>query len=184
MPTMSKQLLERVQAFCRRADASDVNGLDFQHIAICERRCWLHARRSDMNEWNEGIRAGLARHESSHVRDRSTSGLFGLSPDRLDWTGRIVHEEKSSFSHSEASLLQALFYAFLMTAATRQPWSVRLSRIGGKKTITRHLNEEVVADMEYHLEHILAIRSLNTVPEASRIGICDGCSNCELCWEA
>jgi hypothetical protein len=48
-----------------------VHGLEFQHAALCARRCWLHLHRAHLNAWSEHIRRGEVRHAESHSRDRS-----------------------------------------------------------------------------------------------------------------
>ena len=58
MPTIEPDHLARIRAFCDRAEELDVQGLDFQHAAICRRRCWLHLHRASMNEWSDLIRLG------------------------------------------------------------------------------------------------------------------------------
>lgn len=173
---------DAIRRFCERAEELGANGLDFQHAAICERRCWLHLRRASLNDWSALIRLGEARHAGSHVRDTSASGLDGLRPDRVDWEARAVIEQKNSSSHVEASLGQAFFYAALLSRASGEPWSVGLN-IGPSRRSTKHdLDVGRIASLDALLEVIARLKGAPKIPDAALILACSGCSNSPLCW--
>src|SRR3546814_2268359 len=117
-----EDLLRRCREFSENAVKRGVNGLDFQHVAICERRCWLHRKRTSFNAWSDLIRSGQVLHDDLHRRDSSADGLVGLAPDRIDWDSSTVMENKSSASAFEASADQTAFYAILLSAATGRAW--------------------------------------------------------------
>src|SRR3546814_3965746 len=81
----SEDLLRRRREFSEIATKRGINGLDFQHVAICERRCWLHRKRISFNAWSDLIRTGQVLHDDLHRRDASVDGLAGLAPDRIAW---------------------------------------------------------------------------------------------------
>jgi CRISPR-associated exonuclease Cas4 len=174
--------MQRILKLYDRASRIEANGLDFQHAAICGRRCWLHKKRLSLNAWSEEIRRGEILHASSHIRDRSVSGLMGLRPDRLDWNASLVIEEKRSTSYMEAACDQAAFYAVCLTAATSRMWSARLDMSRSKKRIPVPLNEVRLDRLERSMVLIEALCSSSAVPNAARIGACSGCSNAEFCW--
>ncbi|WP_185961188.1 Dna2/Cas4 domain-containing protein [Telmatospirillum sp. J64-1] len=155
--------------------------MHIQHAAICARRCWLHLHRASMNEWSENIRLGFQRHADSHGRDRSTAGLLGLHPDRLDWEAGIVIEEKTSASYLEASMDQAAFYAALMSRATGRIWSARLYVMGSKRYHEVSLDPGRVERLERALDLIETLKRATAVPAARPISACRGCSNNEFC---
>jgi CRISPR-associated exonuclease Cas4 len=181
MPTMESDHLARIRAFCDRAEDLEVQGLDFQHAAICRRRCWLHLHRASMNEWSDLIRLGEVLHVHSHSRDRSIAGLTGLKPDRLDWERRIVVEEKSSKSHSEAAHDQLSFYAALMTRVSGRLWSGRLYVLGARRYWDVALDDARLTRLEASLDLIASLKKDPKVPPASRLQACNGCSNSEFC---
>ena len=181
MSTKDLDYLDRVRSFCERAELIDAQGLDFQHAILCARRCWLHLHRASMNEWSELIRLGAVRHAYSHRRDRSTSGLMGLHPDRIDWNERTVIEEKSTKSHVEAAEDQLAFYAALLTAASGQPWTGRLYTSGAKRYREVTLNSLRMERLEASLTLLKKLKSEPHPPGVESLAICSGCSNAELC---
>lgn len=181
MSAMDLAFLERVRAFCERAGRIDAQGLLFQHAALCARRCWLHLHRASMNEWSEHIRLGAVRHADSHTRDRSTDGLMGLRPDRIDWKGYVVIEEKSSKSHAAATEDQLSFYVAMLTAATGKPWTGRLYLLGAKRYREVVLDAMRMRRLEEALELLERLKSDALPPKAEKLTVCDGCSNAEFC---
>jgi CRISPR-associated exonuclease Cas4 len=174
-------ILERILRFCEAAEGLGLNGLDFQHAAICPRRCWLHLRRASLNPWSEHIRLGEIRHLGAHTRDKTSTGLDGLAPDRLDWETFSVIEQKASKSHMEASLDQASFYAAMMTRATGDYWAVRLNLYGSRRNVDFKLDANRIARLEASISLIESLRKQDSVPAASKIAACSGCSNGLLC---
>jgi CRISPR-associated exonuclease Cas4 len=181
MSMMDLDHLERVRAFCERAERIDAQGLVFQHAVICARRCWLHLHRASMNEWSDLIRLGAVRHADSHGRDRSTDGLMGLRPDRIDWKQRVVIEEKSSKSHVEAAKDQLAFYVALLTAATGLLWSGRLYLLGAKRHHEAALDSQQMDRLETSLVLLERLKTERRPPKARLLPVCKGCSNSEFC---
>jgi CRISPR-associated exonuclease Cas4 len=182
MQTQHPALLERLRSFCDRAEAIGVNGLEFQHAALCQRRCWLHMRRAHMNEWSEHVRRGEARHADSHVRDHSVTGLMGLRPDRLDWAAAVVTEEKSSASHLDAAMDQVAFYAAALSVATGTLWHGRIFLSKERRHRQVALDEARLQRIEQSLDVMEVLHRQSAVPEAVRIQVCNGCSNADFCW--
>jgi CRISPR-associated exonuclease Cas4 len=181
MSAMDLLLLERVRSFCDRAARLDAQGLLFQHAALCARRCWLHFNRASMNEWSEHIRLGAVRHADSHARDRSTDGLMGLRPDRIDWERRVVVEEKSSKSHAAATEDQLSFYVAMLTGATGQPWTGRLYLLGAKRYREVVLDAGRLRRLEGALELLEQLKKQKRPPKTEEVAVCIGCSNAEFC---
>ena len=177
----SQSPLTRILGFCETAEAANVNGLDFQHAAICDRRCWLHIGAS-LNVWSDNVRLGEIRHAGAHARDKSAAILDGLRPDRLDWTEHLVIEQKSSKSHIEAAIDQAAFYAAMMTRATGSTWSVRLNINPSRRNVDFPVNGERLDRLEASLDKIKEMRRRDLIPDATRIGACTGYSNRFFCW--
>jgi CRISPR/Cas system-associated exonuclease Cas4 (RecB family) len=107
--------------------------------------------------------------------------LTGLKPDRLDWERRIVVEEKSSKSHSEATHDQLSFYAALMTRVSGRLWSGRLYVLGARRYWDVALDDARLTRLEKSLDLIASLKNDPKVPTGSRLQACDGCSNSEFC---
>ena len=88
---------EALAALLQRAEELGVHGLSFQHIVLCPTRAWLHYHRLDCAHLNRYMQLGLLLHERS--ADNLTYGIYGLAPDRVDWSRREVSEIKKSRSH-------------------------------------------------------------------------------------
>lgn len=175
-------MLGRIQQFSEKADKFEIGGLLFQHITICERRCWLIMNRLSFTHLSEHIRLGTIRHENSHERDISTSGLMGISPDRIIWEESLVVEQKSSTSYLDATIHQAFFYALILSNSTKRIWGVRVNINPSKRNTDIVLNEEKLTKMENLLEKIVHLKQEVKVPNAIRIPACSGCSESEFCW--
>ena len=69
----------------------------------------MHLHRISFAQWHPLVQKGVSMHSTSHVRDRSTQGLQGLNPDRLDWKNRLVYENKVTAGAPNAVELQTSF---------------------------------------------------------------------------
>src|SRR4051812_9925948 len=173
-------LIRRVRSFAEEAERLGLNGLDFQHVAICRRRAWLHLRRISFATRNEHVRQGLVVAEASFRRDASVDGLMGLRPDRLDWTKRIVQEEKKSNSQMDASTLQTAFYAALLTAATGDIWSGAIHIVPKKRIVQLSLLDEMT-NLELALIKLADLKTTPAIPDPTPQPVCSGCSANLLC---
>ena len=167
--------------FHRRVERLDLHGLHFQHVELCERRAWMYLHRINFAQWHERVRTGTAKHSTSYQRDKSTVGLMGLAPDRLDWEGRIVYENKGTGGAVEASSNQTAFYAVMLSLATGQEWRAFTHVLSSRR------KREVVIDAarleslwraSVRLEELARQR---TVPRARKFGLCDSCSLQQFC---
>ena len=113
---------ERLYRFARIVEDAGLHGLAFQHLALCARRAWLHLSRIDYAHLDRRMTLGTVSHDLHRTRDRSTTGLMGLAPDRIDWTSRRVHEAKGGAGAKDAVSLQTGFYALMLTAASGEAW--------------------------------------------------------------
>ncbi len=176
-------LLDRCRQFSRIVDDENIHGLAFQHFSICNRRGWLHVHRSLLVKGNEHVAIGSQIDNSSYARDKSTNGLFGLSPDKIDWDACIVSEVKKSGSHIEAARHQLCFYLIMLSHATDRIWSGRIHVHGKKKFHEVHLDQDIMDLMERMLVRIRNLKYTSFIPDAERISACEGCSAADFCWE-
>lgn len=115
----------RSAAFSERVDRLELHGLHFQHVNLCERRAWMYLHRVNFAQWNSRVATGAAQQATHYKRDRSTVGLFGLAPDRVDWDQAIVFENKGTGGASGAVDRQVGFYALMLSLATGRNWTGR-----------------------------------------------------------
>lgn len=167
--------------FSERVDRLGLHGLHFQHVNLCERRAWMYLHRVNFAQWNSRVATGSAHQATHYQRDRTTVGLFGLAPDRLDWDQAIVFENKGSGGASVAVDRQVGFYAAMLSNADGRTWSGRV------QVLTNRRWREVVLDtrmLDGLWDDSLALERLircDQVPIAERIGLCASCSLAPFC---
>ena len=181
MDMETQNLFTRLRSFSEKADMLDINGLDVQHAVLCRRRMWLHRKRISFATASEHVKSGLVLSASRNRSDRSANGILGLSPDRIDWSHRVIAEDKSSASHMDASVMQSLFYAALMTYSTGEIWSSEVSIIPTRNKVRSCLDEATVTRLELIADDIEET-SRGDIPHATRLTVCNGCSAARLCY--
>ncbi len=141
----------------------------------------MYLHRINFAQWNRRVATGSAHQATHYKRDRSTVGLFGLAPDRLDWDQAIVFENKGSGGASVAVDRQVGFYAAMLSIASGRTWSGRV------QVLTNRRWREVVLDasmLEGLWRDSLELERLGNsggVPRVPRIGLCDSCSLAPFC---
>jgi len=174
-------LWNRSAAFSERVDRLELHGLHFQHINLCERRAWMYLHRVNFAQWNSRVATGAAHQATHYKRDRSTVGLFGLAPDRVDWTQAIVFENKGTGGASGAVDRQVGFYALMLSIATDRVWSGRVQVLTNRRWREVRLDDALLDGLwadSLKLERLFADER---VPYAERIGLCASCSLAAFC---
>lgn len=171
--------LEALAGLMNQAEELGVHGLSFQHIQLCPTRTWLHYHRLDCGHLNRHMQLGLLLHE----RDSGLNqGLYGLSPDRVDWSKREVSEIKKSRSHEAALVNQLLFYLAALTVATGQPWRGVLRYTASRRTKTILLAAPAVLQLQESFSRLREVIFLPHPPPKADKPVCQGCSYRLLCW--
>jgi CRISPR-associated exonuclease Cas4 len=172
---------KRSAAFSERVDRLELHGLHFQHVNLCRRRAWMYLHRVNFAQWYNRVASGAAHQATHYKRDRSTLGLFGLAPDRVDWEQGIVFENKGTGGAKGAVDRQVGFYALMLSIATSRVWTGRV------QVLTNRRWREVVLDeglLEGLWEDSLRLERLfleDRVPVVPRIGLCTSCSFAAFC---
>jgi CRISPR-associated exonuclease Cas4 len=172
---------EKATAFYERIERFGLHGLHFQHVALCVRRAWFYLHNINFAQWNERVARGAALHNTTYARDRSTVGLFGLAPDRIDWEKRIVYESKGTAGALEAVSDQTAFYAVMLSIASGFCWKAATHIVSSRR------RREVVIDVARldrlwrAAERLEALTLQATVPDAQRQRLCASCSFAKLC---
>jgi CRISPR-associated exonuclease Cas4 len=177
----TQPLPNRIRRFADIVEREGLHGLHFQHVALCERRAWLHLNRIDYAHLDERMALGTALHNINRPRDSSVEGLTGLSPDRIDWTNRIVVEAKGRAGAEDAVSRQTLFYAFILWAATGTPWRAQNDILSQRRTRLVAVDEDAIDDMLTLANRLSALKRLPNPPLADKKPICASCSHRFLC---
>lgn len=171
---------EALVTLLQRAEELGVHGLSFQHIVLCPTRTWLHYHRLDCAHLNRHMQLGLLLHE--HGVGNLTYGLYGLAPDRVDWSRREVSEIKKSRSHEAALVNQLLFYVAALAVATGQAWRGVLRYTASRRTKAFDLDETAIRQLQQSLTALDGVVQLSNPPPHERKSVCRGCSYALLCW--
>lgn len=132
-------------------------------------------------QWYSRVALGTAKHLTSYQRDRSTIGLFGLAPDRIDWNEYIVHENKGSSGAVEASDLQSAFYALMLSISTRKYWKAMVHILSTRSKRIFELDENMLTELHRASLELDALARTSKVPAASRKKLCAACSFAIFC---
>lgn len=171
----------RAAAFSERVDRLGLHGLHFQHVDLCERRAWMYLHGINFAQWNARVQVGTAKHLTSYMRDRSTVGLFGLAPDRVDWEARVVYESKGTAGAVEAVSDQTAFYALMLSIASGEPWRAVTSILSNHKQREVALTPERLERLWQASERLESLAAQDAVPPGPRIPLCQTCSLAAFC---
>lgn len=168
-------------AFSERVDRLNLHGLHFQHINLCARRAWMYLHRINFAQWNSRVATGLAHQETRYKRDRSTIGLFGLAPDRLDWEQAIVFENKGTGGAQVAVDRQVGYYAVMLSIATGRTWQGRVHVLTSRRWREVRLDASMLNGLWQDSLALEQLEQEDRVPVAPKIGLCASCSLAPFC---
>ena len=167
--------------FSERVDRLALHGLHFQHVNLCPRRAWMYLHRINFAQWNTHVATGSARHATHYKRDRSTIGLLGLAPDRVDWAAGIVFENKGTGGAATAVDRQVGFYAVMLSIASGRIWSGRVQVLTNRRWREVILDGEMLAGLWDDALELERLRDCDRVPMVPRFGLCASCSLAAFC---
>lgn len=171
----------RARAFYERVERLNLHGLHFQHVTLCERRAWLYLHHVNFAQWHGRVQTGTSVHRTRYMRDRSTEGLFGLAPDRLDWEMAVVYENKGTAGAREASDNQTAFYAVMLSLATGREWRAVTHVLSTRRNRDVPLDGRRLDALWKASSRLEALAGTARVPSARRIRLCDSCSAAGFC---
>ena len=175
------RILRKARCLRELAEAHDLHGLYFQHVALCRRRAWLHLMGATHAVRHPRVQRGLALHQTEKRPGEAPRGL-GIAPDAIDFERRVVIERKGTAGARDAVSRQALFYAAFMTGASGDVWHAEVHVYGSRKATSYRLTEEVLDQL---IDDAADSQNLTTAPAppADRIPLCNACSCNVLCWD-
>jgi CRISPR-associated exonuclease Cas4 len=174
-------MLGCLRRFVEIVEAEGLHGLAFQHLALCRRRAWLHLNRIDYAHLDARMQRGLALHDASRPRDRSVEGLIGLTPDRIDWKNRCVHEAKGGAGAKDAVARQAVFYALMLWAAQGEPWKAVTDILPAKRQRAVPITATLIDEMVAAAAELADLRHDPQAPTVAFTPFCASCSYRYLC---
>lgn len=167
--------------FYRRVDHLGLHGLHFQHVRLCQVRAWMYLHNINFAQWYGRVQTGTAKHSTSYARDKSTEGLFGLAPDRIDWENRVVYENKGTSGAANASNDQTAFYALMLSLSTGDEWRAVIHILSTRKRRDVPLNGGQLERMWESLNILEELALVDEVPSSRRIPLCNSCSFAIFC---
>lgn len=132
-------------------------------------------------QWNTRVTTGLARQLTSYARDRSTVGLFGLAPDRIDWENRVVYENKGTGGAVDAVSEQSAFYALMLSIASGQIWKAATHILSTRRRREVVLDQVRLDSLWQSAERLEVLAALSRPPVVRRIPLCASCSFAAFC---
>lgn len=141
----------------------------------------MHLHGISFAQWNRHVQIGTARHDTSYARDRSTQGLFGLAPDRIDWKRCVVYESKGTGGAVQAVSDQTAFYALLLSIASGKSWRAVTHVLSTRKQREVVLDEARMQRLWESSERLEQLARQTRVPSAKRIPLCASCSLAAFC---
>lgn len=172
---------EKAEAFYQRIEQLNLHGLHFQHIALCERRAWMYLHKVNFAQWYSRVQTGSAKHDSSYQRDHSVRGLFGLSPDRIDWANCTVYENKGTGGAVEASGNQTAFYALMLSISTGKRWNAYIHVLTSRRKRQVVMDKVQLQKLWDASVRLAQLGEQEAVPKASKIALCQTCSVAAFC---
>ncbi len=171
----------RKAEFYERVERLNLHGLHFQHVTLCQRRAWMYWHNVNFAQWHNRVATGAAKHLTSYARDRSTEGLFGLAPDRIDWKKHVVYENKGTAGAIDASNNQTAFYAVMLSISTGKEWQAVTHILSTRKRRPVPLDEKQLQSLWEASELLESLAKQVKVPDASKIPLCGTCSLMRFC---
>lgn len=172
---------KQATAFYDRVERLNLHGLHFQHVLLCQRRAWMYLHGVNFAQWYGRVATGAAKHETSYQRDKSTNGLFGLAPDRIDWDNHIVYENKGTAGAVEACDLQTAFYAVMLSIATGKEWQGVSHILTNRKKRVVSLSEARLDTLWKASDALQTLALCESVPKAEKQPLCQRCSFSKFC---
>lgn len=183
---MSAQAIEdfqwdKAELFYQRIERLNLHGLHFQHIALCERRAWMYLHKVNFAQWYSRVQTGSAKHDTSYQRDHSVRGLFGLSPDRIDWETYTVYENKGTGGAVVASGNQTAFYALMLSISTGKRWQAYIHVLTSRRKRQVVMDDVQLKKLWDASERLQQLSEQESVPKANKITLCKTCSVAAFC---
>lgn len=169
------------QQFTELVNQHNIHGLHFQHVDLCETRCWLYHLKINFAQWDPLVQEGIASHHKRFERDKSTRGLFGIMPDRIDWDEKVVFEHKLRPGAKRAVELQIAFYCAMLSIATKKNWIGRIHILSTKRSYDVVLTKNLLRRLWTSAQRIARIVQQEKPPTIFRKPLCEKCSAFHFC---
>lgn len=106
---------------------------------------------------------------------------MGLTPDRIDWSRRRVHEAKGGAGAKDAVSLQTAFYALMLMAASGEVWEAVTDILPERRHRPVSIDAALLERMLTMAAEIAVLIREPMPPIAGRKRICPSCSYRFLC---
>ncbi len=150
----------------------------------CQRQCYLHGNRLNMEDNSESVKIGKALHEEKAAEsDHTEISIENIKVDKL--TSEYLTEVKKSDADVEASRWQLLFYLRVL----KEKGIIRKGKLEfiekrktDKKTYILELTDEIECQLEQYMKEIIQLVSGDEIPERIQSSKCRKCAYYEYCY--
>lgn len=162
----------------------DVNGTLINYYFHCQRQCYLHGNRMNLEDNSENVQIGKAIHEEKAADKENTEiQIENIKLDRL--TSEYLTEIKKSDADEEAARWQLLYYLYVL----KKKGIIRkgkLQFIEKNKKESKSLILELTPELEEELmEYVHSIKQLlaqEKIPDPLNKTRCKKCAYYEYCY--
>ena len=160
-----------------------MNGTLINYYFNCERQCYLHGNRLNLEDNSEEVKVGKAIHEDRSQKENTEIAIDNIKLDKL--TAEYLTEVKKSDADPEAARWQLLYYLKVL----KDKGIMRKGRLefveknkSTKKTEVVELTEETEQELIKYTEIIEALISSDRIPLVLGKNSCKKCAYYEYCY--
>lgn len=161
-----------------------VNGTLINYYIHCQRQCYLHGNRINLEDNSERVKIGKAIHEERAAKsENSEIAIENIRLDKL--TKDYLTEVKKSDADIEASKWQLFYYLKIL----KGKGIVRKGRLefvekkkSEKKILILELSEIEEQQLDYYVQQIEQLLDSDQVPEPLNLPKCKKCAYYEYCY--
>ncbi|SET30114.1 CRISPR-associated exonuclease, Cas4 family [Natronincola peptidivorans] len=160
-----------------------VNGTLMNYFFHCERQCWLHGNRINLEDNSEDVKIGKAIHEIKKEKSKSTEiSIDNIKVDRL--TKDYLIEVKKSDADIQATKWQTLLYLKVLRdkGIVKKGKLEFIEKNKSKKTIIVELDDEKLVKLEKITKSIEKLLLEEKAPRELNEPKCKKCSYFEYCY--
>lgn len=160
-----------------------INGTLVNYYIHCERQCWLHANKVNLEDNSELVKIGKAIHEVKGEENKDTEvSIENIKIDRI--TKEYLTEIKKTDADVEASKWQLIYYLKVLRdkGIERKGKLEFVEKNKTQKTIIIELSDEILLELEHILTDIERIVSDSKIPAVIDNVGCKKCAYYEYCY--
>ena len=160
-----------------------INGTLMNYYIHCQRQCYLHAQRLNLENNSEDVKIGKALHESKYIDDNNAEiAIENIRLDKL--TKEYLTETKKSDADIEASRWQLIFYLYILKqkGIDRKGKLEFIKKNREKRIIIIELDDQLENELLIKIKEVEDLISNDKVPKVIEKKHCKKCAYYEYCY--